>query len=145
MRYLATLLLIASPMFVVAQSPVGIWQTVDDDEGDVRTEMEVYLTEDGHLEARVHHLFKPDAPITCDRCPGEKKDAKLIGMVIIWDLEEKGNRWEGGSVLDPAAGREYKCYIEMLKDDKLKIRGYILFPAIGRTQYWYRKGTLTSR
>ena len=125
---------------VHAQSPVGIWQTIDDNEGDVRTEMEIYTSDNGSIEAKVHHLFKPDAPITCDNCPGEKKDAPLIGMVIMWNLQEdEDNQWTKGRILDPAAGRTYKCYIELLDPDKIKVRGYVGFPAIGRTQFWHRK------
>ena len=145
MKYQLTVILIAFTSWIMAQSPVGIWQTIDDDEGDIRTEMEIYQSESGTLEAKVHHLFRPDAPITCDNCPGEKKDAKLIGMVIIWNLEDTGKRWEGGRIMDPASGRDYKCYVQVLNDDKLKVRGYIAFPAIGRTQYWYRKGTLSAK
>ncbi len=145
MKYQLTVILIAFTPWIMAQSPVGIWQTIDDDEGDIRTEMEIYQSESGTLEAKVHHLFRPDAPITCDNCPGEKKDAKLIGMVIIWNLEDTGKRCEGGRIMDPASGRDYKCYVQVLNDDKLKVRGYIAFPAIGRTQYWYRKGTLSAK
>ena len=124
---------------------MGVWQTVDDNEGDIRTEMELYLTERGTLEAKVHHLYKPNAPITCRQCKGKKKNAKLIGMVIIWDLKDNGKKWCGGRIMDPATGKDYKCFIEMINEDKLKVRGYVGIPAVGRTQYWYRKGTLADQ
>ncbi|MBT8221099.1 MAG: DUF2147 domain-containing protein [Bacteroidia bacterium] len=124
---------------IFGQSPVGIWQTVDDNNGDIRSEMELYLSDDGKLEGRVHKLMREDAPITCDRCPGEKKDAPLIGMVIVWDLQKDGSKWEGGRIMDPENGKTYNCYIKLESQEKLKIRGYIGLAALGRTQYWYRK------
>ena len=124
---------------IFSQSPVGIWKTVDDNNGDIRYEMELYLTEEGKLEGRVHKLMREDAPITCDRCPGEKKDAPLIGMVIVWDLKQDGSKWEGGRIMDPENGKTYNCYIKLESEEKLKIRGYIGLAALGRTQYWYRK------
>lgn len=128
-------------MSLDAQSPVGIWQTIDDNEGDVRTEVELYITDDGALEAKVHHLFRPDAPETCPRCPGDKKDQPLIGLIFMWDLEycDKRKRWHSGRILEPESGRDFRCYVEMLDDDHIKVRGYIGIPAVGRTQHWYRK------
>lgn len=146
MKYLSTLAFTLYTVTLCAQSPVGIWQTIDDNEGDVRTEVELYYGADSTLEARVHHLFRPDAPLTCPRCPGEKKDQLLIGLVFMWNLEyDYGDeRWEEGRILEPESGREFKCYLQMKGDDEIKVRGYIGFPAIGRTQNWYRKGSLSS-
>ena len=122
-----------------AQSPLGIWKTVDDNTGETRSEMELYLTDQGQLEGKIHKLLDADAPQTCDECPGEKKDAELIGMVIMWDLKKRGSQWEGGRIMDPENGKTYKCYISLDTTDKLKVRGYIGISALGRTQYWYRK------
>jgi len=141
MKYIATLILLVLSTALFAQSPEGIWQTIDDNEGDVRTEVEIYFAESGKLEAKVHHLFRPDAPETCPRCPGEKKDQPLIGLVFMWDLEweDKKERYSDGKILEPESGRDFKCYVEMIDDNHIKVRAYIGFPAIGRTQHWYRK------
>lgn len=127
--------------FLFSQSPVGIWQTIDDNEGDVRTEVELYITDEGKLEAKVHHLFNPDAAETCPKCPGTKKDQPLIGLVFMWDLEFFGrkNKWMNGRILEPESGRDFKCYVEMIDENHIKVRGYIGVPALGRTQHWYRK------
>lgn len=137
-------LLVIANSLLSAQSPVGFWKTVDDNTGDTRSEMELYINADGKLEGKIHKLLDADAPETCDLCPGDKKDAKLIGMVIMWDLQEDGLEWEKGRIMDPENGKVYKCYIELQKNDAgkydtLKVRGYIGISALGRTQYWYRK------
>lgn len=139
MKFITLFLCMFLTYSLSGQSPVGIWQTVDDNNGDIRSEMELYLSKDGKLEGRVHKLMREDAPITCDRCPGEKKDAPLIGMVIVWDLQKDGSKWEGGRIMDPENGKTYNCYIKLQSEEKLKIRGYIGLAALGRTQYWYRK------
>jgi uncharacterized protein (DUF2147 family) len=75
----------------------------------------------------------------CDKCNGELKNQPILGMKILTGLEKDGNEWSGGKILDPKNGKEYKCYIELKNNNKLKIRGYIGFAAFGRTAYWYRK------
>ena len=119
-------------------APTGIWKTVDDNTGETRSEMELYINDAGELEGRIHKLYDADAPETCDLCPGDKKDAKLLGMIIMWGLEQDGDQWEGGRIMDPENGKTYKCYIEEVEKGKLKVRGFVGIAALGRTQYWYK-------
>jgi len=141
LKFLISALLFVFSLSILGQSPEGIWQTIDDNEGDVRTEVELYLLDDGKLEARVHHLFREDAPETCPRCPGAKKDQPLIGLVFMWGLEycDRRKKWLDGRILEPESGRDFKCYVEMIDENHIKVRGYVGIPAIGRTQHWYRK------
>jgi len=143
MRYFKSILTFSFLVLTIAlsaqTSPVGFWKTVDDNTGETRSEMELYVNDKGELEGKIHKLLDPNSPETCDLCPGDKKDAKLIGMVIMWDLEEDGDQWDGGRIMDPENGKTYKCYIELESNEKLKVRGYIGISALGRTQYWYRK------
>ena len=53
-------------------------------------------------------------------------------------LERNSSSLPDGEILDPNSGSVYSCYIEMENTDKLKVRGYIGFSLLGRTQYWYR-------
>ena len=41
-------------------------------------------------------------------------------------------------IMDPQIGKNYKCYITLEEENKLKLRGYIGFSVIGRTEYWHR-------
>ena len=58
--------------------------------------------------------------------------------MIIKGLEKDGDEYNDGKILDPQSGKLYKCLIELENADKLKVRGYIGFSLIGRTQYWHR-------
>lgn len=139
MKYLLSALLIFATFSVIAQSdsPVGFWKTVDDNTGETRSVIEIYKNAN-RIEGRIHKLLDADAPETCDACPGDKKDAKLIGMIMMWDLLADDDEWSGGKIMDPENGNVYKCFIKLESKDKLKVRGYMGFRLAGRTQYWYR-------
>ncbi len=131
------LLLIAT--LVQSQSVTGKWKTIDDETGKPASFVEIY-EQDGSLYGKVLEILKegtePDA--ICDKCSDDRKDQPIVGMQIIRRLKKKGDQWAGGTILDPNNGKEYKCYLELVEDNKLKLRGYIGFSLIGRTQYWYR-------
>ena len=59
-------------------------------------------------------------------------------MNILTGLNKDGNEWSGGKILDPKNGKEYKCYIQLLDKNTLKLRGYIGFSMFGRTAIWKR-------
>ena len=66
------------------------------------------------------------------------KNKPIIGLVVIENIKKDGNKFNGGTVLDPDNGETYKCNLK-LKNNKLEVRGYIGFSLLGRTQYWVRK------
>jgi uncharacterized protein (DUF2147 family) len=41
-------------------------------------------------------------------------------------------------VIDPGTGKIFSCSIELESQDKLKLRGYLGVPAVGKTSYWNR-------
>lgn len=122
-----------------AQSPVGVWKTIDDETNVEKSYVEIF-EQDGRLYGKVLEiLVEEDKGRVCEFCSGKKKNQAIEGMEIIMGMEKVKNYWGNGKILDPANGKVYKCYIELEGDDKLKVRGYIGFAAFGRTQYWYRK------
>jgi uncharacterized protein (DUF2147 family) len=122
-------------------SPVGRWKTVDDATGKVNS-LVVIWEEDGKLYGKIEKLVDPDPQDPdprCDRCEGELKNKPLLGLRILWNLRRDGEEWSDGKILDPDNGKVYKCNIA-LEDDgkKLKVRGFIGFSLLGRTQHWLR-------
>jgi uncharacterized protein (DUF2147 family) len=123
-------------------SPVGRWRTVDDVTGKVKSVVMITL-ENGKLYGRVQKLVNPDphdpSP-TCEDCTGEQKGKPVIGLKILWDLQKDGDGWSGGTILDPANGKTYKCLLSVVDGGtKLKVRGFIGLSLLGRTQYWTRE------
>jgi uncharacterized protein (DUF2147 family) len=121
-----------------AQSIVGKWKTIDDKTGKEKSIVEIYQVE-GKIYAKVDKLLtKGDENKICENCEGANKNKPIKGMVIINGLIKDGNEWNGAKILDPKTGKEYKCYIALENPDKLKVRGYIGFALLGRTQYWHK-------
>jgi uncharacterized protein (DUF2147 family) len=121
-----------------SQSIIGKWKTIDDKTGNEKSIVEIYQVE-GKIYAKIDRLLKKgDENKICENCEGANKNKPLKGMMIINGLTKDGNEWNGAKILDPKTGNEYKCYITLEKPEKLKVRGYLGFALLGRTQYWYR-------
>ena len=136
--FLAILFVFTSIIISNAQSIFGKWKTIDDKTGNAKSIVEIYNV-DGKAYAKVLQLLeKGKENELCDNCKGVKKDKPIKGMQIINGLSKDNDEWDGGKILDPKTGKEYKCYITLEEPNKLKVRGYIGFSLLGRTQYWYR-------
>jgi len=117
----------------------GTWLTAGDDAAKVsiyRTGNKYYgkiiwleiPTENGKARVDEHN---PDA---------SKRNDPAIGMLIVkdfvWNEEEK--HFDSGTVYDPKSGSTYSGYMELVDENKLKLRGFIVVSWIGRTEYWTR-------
>ena len=116
---------------------VGRWKTIDDKTGEVKSIVLIYKDQNGKYYGKIEKLFKySDAK--CEKCKDENKNKPILGMVIITDMKEKGDKLEGGLILDPENGEKYYVTISYEKESgKLKLRGSIdKFGVIGRNQFW---------
>jgi len=139
---LATLsVLFATSALAQAPSAVGRWTTIDDETKKPKSVITIY-EENGKLFGKIEKLFREPTEAqdpVCDKCEGTLKNQPIKGMVILRDLKKDGNEWTGGTILDPANGKTYKCKIAVEDGGKkLKVRGYIGMALLGRTQYWVR-------
>ena len=117
----------------------GIWITQDDETGKKKSEVLLYKSE-GKLYGKILNLLlEEDKSKLCVNCKGENKNLPIQGMVIVKDLKIIDKSWEGGTILDPKSGKTYSCYITYEGENTLKVRGYIGFSILGRTQKWIRK------
>ena len=133
-----TFLFVVFSCIISAQSVIGKWKTIDDETGNERSIVEIYDV-NGKIHAKIIQLLeKGKENKLCTQCKGDKKNKPIKGMVIINGLEKDGDEWNNGRILDPNTGKTYKCYITFDNNNTLKVRGYIGFAMIGRTQYWHR-------
>jgi uncharacterized protein (DUF2147 family) len=125
-----------------AKSPVGRWKTIDDITGKAKSVVLIW-EQGGKLFGRIQKLVDPDPKDpnpTCDGCSGAQKGKPVVGMQILWDLQKNGDGWSGGTILDPATGKTYKCLLSVEDGGtKLKVRGFVGVSLLGRTQYWLRE------
>jgi len=120
-------------------SPVGQWQTFDDETGAAKSQVTLWL-KNGELLGRIDTLLNPEEPNPiCDECKGARKNQRIEGMTFVWGLTENGTQWDGGIILDPSNGKEYKARLRLTdQGERLEVRGFIGFALLGRTQTWQR-------
>ena len=117
-------------------TPSGLWNTVDDTTGEVRSTVKVTVEKD-RLFGTIMEVHDPlEKNPTCDKCKGELKDLPIIGMRVINGLTLKNDVWKRGTLFDPESGKEYKGEV-WLEGDHLMVRGYVGF--FYRTQQWHKK------
>lgn len=94
-------------------TPVGIWQTIDDYTNQPKALVQITQGVDGTLSGKVEKgLDLNDSPERrCTECDDECKDQKILGMTIITNMKRDSDGWEGGHILDPNSGKEYSCKI----------------------------------
>jgi len=138
MKYLLFLLVTLFPFSAFSQvsSIVGSWKTIDDKTGEVKSIVRIYKETNGKYYGKIEKLFNnPDGK--CDKCKDANKDKPILGMVIITDMVEKGDKLDGGFILDPANGEKYHATITYEKSGKLKLRGSLdKLGMLGRNQFW---------
>lgn len=123
-------------------SPMGLWQTMDDHTGQPKALVQIWQEADGTLSGKiVKGLGIDDQPDRrCTACTDSRKDQLILGMTIINHMKQEGGGWEGGRILDPENGKVYKCRMRVEDGgQKLVVRGYIGMSLIGRSQVWNRQ------
>ncbi|MDK9716181.1 MAG: DUF2147 domain-containing protein [Sulfuritalea sp.] len=131
---------LALPVFAQSMSPVGAWNTIDDETKKVKSMVRI-TEKDGVLSGTVEKIVDPAKQDSkCDECAGDdpRKGKPVIGMTILSDLKKESDTvWSGGKILDPNNGKSYNAKVTVIDGGrKLEMRGSILF--IGRTQTWVR-------
>ncbi len=138
MKYTYLLLILTVSISTNGQTIIGQWETYDDKTNEKKAIIEVYQTNNRYF-AKIVKSFIGEKNAICETCRGTKKDRPIIGLVIIENIKKEGNEFIGGTILDPENGKTYKCYLQLVKSNTLKVRGYLGFSLFGRTQYWIRK------
>jgi uncharacterized protein (DUF2147 family) len=134
---LATYFLFLS-LFIQTPDFEGNWVTIDDETGVEKSIIKLYIENDtlyGRIEAL---LLEEDQDQLCTNCKGSELNQPIEGLIILKGLTRDGEQWIGGTILDPANGKEYQCTLTLEGDSELNVRGFIGFSFIGRTQRWKR-------
>jgi uncharacterized protein (DUF2147 family) len=139
---LAALFLIPAAHCCLAQTPVGLWQSIDDTTKKPKAQIRI-TEESGVARGTIVRVIdpgeKPDA--VCELCTDERKGKPVVGMMIVRNLKKEAERdvWSGGDILDPNNGKVYRAQMTPSADNKtLSVRGYIGTPFLGRSQTWQR-------
>jgi hypothetical protein len=89
-------------------------------------------------------IGEPGSPRRDDNNPDPAlQDRLLVGLELLADYRWTGKRWEG-KIYDPASGNTYSSRME-LDGNRLKMRGYIGMPMLGRTRHFDRVESCEAR
>mgnify|MGYP000432065295 CR=1 FL=1 len=137
-KFCLLLLFVFFSINVNSQSILGKWKTIDDETGEAKSVVEVF-SKSGKIYAKVVEVLDlVHKNSLCQKCAGEDKNQPVLGLIIIKGLLKDGSEYNSGEILEPKSGKLYKCVLSLESKDKLKVRGYIGFSLLGRTQYWHR-------
>ncbi|WP_395066005.1 DUF2147 domain-containing protein [Paraburkholderia silvatlantica] len=123
-------------------TPVGVWQTIDDHTGQPKALVQISADANGDLSGKViKGLGANDQPDRrCTACTDSRKDQLILGMTIIDSMKKTAEGYDDGHILDPENGKVYRC--KMHTEDggqKLVVRGYMGISLLGRSQTWVRQ------
>ncbi len=137
----ATLMMAALTLPVWAQmSPVGTWQTIDDKTDKPKSQIRIAEGANG-LSGKIEKLLREGAPADarCIECSDDRKGLPMVGLEIVRGGKKAEGKdvWEGGKILDPENGKEYRAAFTPIEGGKkLEVRGYL--GPFWRTQTWVR-------
>jgi len=147
---LLLVVLAAAPLLATdADAILGVWAT-DPEGGGGPAHVEIYANGDQY-DGKIIWL---EQPLYSDEDKGEtagipKEDHNnpdpalrsrpIIGLVMMEGFVFDGkDTWHKGTIYDPNNGKTYKCKIRLGDDGSLKVRGFIGFSLLGRTERWTR-------
>jgi uncharacterized protein (DUF2147 family) len=127
------------PAMGAETSPTGLWKTFDDRTHKARGTIRIF-EENGVFLGRIESSFNPEELTEhCGKCSGDRRDAPIIGLVVLRGMTRHGSEFIGGDILDPESGYLYRCKFALSGDgEKLFVRGYLGLSIFGRTQTWTR-------
>ncbi len=133
-----TLILLIITNSINSQSIFGKWYSTNEETGEIDSVIEVYKKQEKAFAKIIEIKNSERENAVCDLCKDKNKNKPILGLNILNGLEKDGEEWSGGTILDPRNGNVYKCYIQLVQEDKLKIRGYLGLAIFGKTAYWQR-------
>jgi uncharacterized protein (DUF2147 family) len=124
------------------QTPVGLWQGVDEDTKQP-TGWFLVSDHDGVYDGIIAKMFlKPgeDPNALCTACKDDRLNHPWLGLEIIRGMKPEGDdKFGGGTILDPRDGKTYKAMLTVTPDGQtLVVRGYVGISLLGKNQYWTR-------
>ncbi|MCC7504054.1 MAG: DUF2147 domain-containing protein [Saprospiraceae bacterium] len=122
---------------LTAQSITGVWKTIDDENGQAKSHVQLY-EQGGKMYGKVVKILTNRPDRICEKCPGDRHNQPVMNMVILENMVPKDGFYQSGRILDPEKGKWYNCKMWLKDGDPnvLVVRGFV--GPFYRTQYWYR-------
>ncbi len=62
----------------------------------------------------------------------------ILGLKLLNGFVRDAGAWTGGHIYSPRDGKSYNANMVLDGPDKLRLRGYVGLPLLGRTEVWTR-------
>ncbi len=121
-------------------TPLGTWHSIDDKTKEPKAEIRITEAAEG-LNGRIEKTLRKgaDPAARCTECQDDRKGQPMVGLEIVRGGKKDADKevWEGGKILDPENGKEYRASFTPIDGGKqLQVRGYL--GPFWRTQTWVR-------
>jgi uncharacterized protein (DUF2147 family) len=123
------------------QTAAGVWEQVNEKTGQAQSTITIAKSGPAYVGTVTSIYPQPGRPAdpVCSKCEGSLKNRPVKGLQIINDMQQQGNDYTGGTILDPESGSVYNATMQLSPDGKhLTVRGYVGIPTFGRSQTWNR-------
>ena len=127
----------ADPIVVPDDAParqvLGTWLTQDRD-----GIIEISVAANGTYQGRIVGGNDPDRLDDTNPDPALRRE-HLQGHLIMQGMRYLGEgHWSTGTIRDPNNGHVYKCRLQLLSPELLRVRGFLGISLLGRSQLWTR-------
>lgn len=123
------------------QNLTGLWLTKKKD-----TVVDIRHCNDNSLCGRIHWL-SPDVVQKDNANPDQSlRQRPLCGIQVLWGFQQNENNpdlWEHGKIYKADDGETFRASLRLIEPDKLKLRGYIALPILGKSHVLTRTDAKT--
>lgn len=93
----------------------------------------------GAGELRLRILSTLDPMLLDTQNPNSTKSDRTVQGIELGSGFRRGEEWWGGGQLyDPGSGNSYRARFKLLDENTLRLRGYVGFSLLGRSETWTR-------
>lgn len=136
MKKLLTASILCIPAIAQAQTTdpaTGLWLTQNE-----RSVIKVEECDKG-LCGNVYWIIEGGMQKDANNPEESKRDTPMCGLPILWGFDKEASGvWENGNIYKADDGDLYSADLEIQEDGTLKVRGYLGFSWLGKTQIWTR-------